>query len=147
MIIREGCNSILVSTQTNISIGKRKARTSEILAIAGMTLLVIDIADTFIAQGGYGFLQLTDQQRGPLVGIPSMVLFFISFGIGYNQRSRLATTLLLTGGILELAFKLIAPMTGLLLPLAIGQTPLYIALIAISCVIIGLGLFRAVKGL
>jgi hypothetical protein len=112
-----------------------------------MTILAIDIADTYIAQGGYGFLQLPDQQRGPLVGIPSMVLFFISFGIGYSQRSRLTTSLLLTGGIIELAFKLIAPMIGLLLPLAIGQTPLYIALIVISCTIIGLGLFRTVKGL
>jgi hypothetical protein len=134
-----------VSTQIKISITKR--RTSEVLAIAAMIVLAVDVADTFIAQGEYGFLQLTDQQRGPLVGIPSMVLFFISFGIGYTQKSRLTTILLLIGGILELVFKLIAPAMGLLLPLAIGQTPLYIALIAISCAIIGLGLLRAVKGL
>jgi hypothetical protein len=60
-----------------------------------------------------------------------MILFFISFGIGYRERSRLITSLLLIGRTLELAFKLIAPAMGLLLPLAIGQIPLYIALIAI----------------
>jgi hypothetical protein len=70
--------------QININIRKRKI--SELFAVAAMIVLVIDIADTSIAQGGYGFLQLTDQQRGPLIGIPSMVLFFISFGIGYRQK-------------------------------------------------------------
>ena len=122
-----------------------KKKLSEIFSIAAIILLAIDIADTFVAQGGYGFLRLTDQQRGPLIGIPSMILFFISFGIGYKQKSRITTSLILVGGILELAFKLIAPAMGLLLALSIGQMPLYIALIATSCVIIGLGLFRAVR--
>jgi hypothetical protein len=129
--------------QININIRKRKI--SELFAVAAMIVLVIDIADTSIAQGGYGFLQLTDQQRGPLIGIPSMVLFFISFGIGYRQKSRLITSLILIGGIVELAFKLIAPAMGLLLALSIGQTRLYITLIAISCAIIGLGLYRVVR--
>jgi hypothetical protein len=128
-----------------ISINIRKRKFSEIFAVAAMIVLAIDIADTFIAQGGYGFLQLTDQQRGPLIGIPSMILFIISFGIGYGQKSRLTTSLILVGGITELAFKLIAPATGLLLALSEGQTPLYIALIGISCAIIGLGLFRAAR--
>ena len=122
-----------------------KKKLSEIFSIAAIILLAIDIADTFVAQCGYGFLRLTDQQRGPLIGIPSMILFFISFGIGYKQKSRITTSLILVGGILELAFKLIAPAMGLLLGLSIGQMPLYIALIATSCVIIGLGLFRAVR--
>lgn len=122
-----------------------KKKLSEIFSIAAIILLGIDIADTFVAQGGYGFLRLTDQQRGPLIGIPSMILFFISFGIGYKQKSRITTSLILVGGVLELAFKLIAPAMGLLLGLSIGQMPLYIALIATSCVIIGLGLFRAVR--
>lgn len=132
-------------TQININPAKRKI--SELIAVAAMILLVIDMADTFIAQGGYGFLQLTDRQRGPLVGIPSMILFIISFGIGYNQKSTLTTSLLLVGGITELAFKLIAPMMGLILSLSIGQTPLYIALIIVSCAITGLGLFRVMKRL
>lgn len=132
-----------MTAQTNISI--RKIKTFEVFAVAAMIVLAIDIADTFIAQGGYGFLQLTDQQRGPLIGIPSMILFFMSFGFGYRQKSRVTTLLLLVGGILELAFKLIAPSMGILLSLTLGQTPLYIALITISCAIIGLGLFRAAR--
>jgi hypothetical protein len=124
----------MMTAQTNISI--RKIKTFEVFAVAAMIVLAIDIADTFIAQGGYGFLQLTDQQQGPLIGIPSMILFFMSFGFGYT---------FLVGGILELAFKLIAPSMGILLSLTLGQTPLYIALITISCAIIGLGLFRAAR--
>jgi putative Mn2+ efflux pump MntP len=93
----------------------------------GMIVLAIDISDTFIGQDGYGFLQLTNQQRGILIGIPSMILFFISFGIGYSQKSRIATSL---------------PSIGLLLSLSIGQTSLYIALIGISCII---GVFRAAR--
>lgn len=132
-------------TQININPAKRKI--SELVAVAAMILLVIDMADTYFAQGGYGFLQLTDRQRGPLVGIPSMILFIISFGIGYNQKSTLTTSLLLVGGITELAFKLIAPIMGLILSLSVGQTPLYIALIIVSCAIIGLGLFRVMRRL
>jgi hypothetical protein len=126
-------------------INTNNKKLSEIFSVAAIILLAIDIADTFVAQGGYGFLGLTDQQRGPLVGIPSMILFIVAFAIGYGQKSGLTTSLILVGGILELAFKLIAPVIGLLLALSIGQRPLYIVLIAISCIIIGLGLFRVVR--
>ncbi len=40
-----------MTAQTNISI--RKIKTSEVFAVAAMIVLAIDIADTFIAQGGY----------------------------------------------------------------------------------------------
>jgi hypothetical protein len=132
-----------MGVQINITI--RKRRIFEAFAVAAMIVLAIDISDTFIGQGGYGFLQLANQQRGLLIGVPSMILFFISFGIGYGQKCRFTTSLLLVGGIVELVFKLIAPSFGLLLSLSIGQTPLYIALIGISCVIIGLGIFRAAR--
>jgi hypothetical protein len=38
----------------------RKRKTSEILAIIAIILLVIDTAGTFLAQGGRRFLPLTD---------------------------------------------------------------------------------------
>jgi hypothetical protein len=95
VIITSNCSSYIVTAQINISINGRNI--SEIFALAAMIVLAIDIADTFIAQGEYGFLQLTDQQRGPLIGIPSMILFFISFGTGYRQKSRLTTVLILAG--------------------------------------------------
>ncbi len=40
-----------MTAQTNSSIRRRK--TSEVFAVAAMIVLAIDIADTFIAQGGY----------------------------------------------------------------------------------------------
>jgi hypothetical protein len=92
-----------MAVQFNINI--RKRRISEVFAVAAMIVLAIDISDTFIGQDGYGFLQLTNQQRGLLIGIPSMILFFISFGIGYSQKSRCTTLLLLVGGIVELALQ------------------------------------------
>ncbi|MDQ4015132.1 MAG: hypothetical protein M3136_05155 [Thermoproteota archaeon] len=61
----------------------RKRKTSEILAIIAIILLVIDTAGTFLAQGGERFLPLSDQQSGILLGISSIILFFLSFGIGY----------------------------------------------------------------
>ena len=51
--------------------------------------------------------RLTDQQRGPLIGIPSMVLFFISFGIGFKQIKNYNIAYF-GRRCIELAFKLIA---------------------------------------
>ena len=41
----------------------RKRRIFEAFAVAAMIVLAIDISDTFIGQGGYGFLQFTNQQQ------------------------------------------------------------------------------------
>src|SRR5918912_2808268 len=100
---------------TQINVRKTK-KISEVPAIAAFAILFIDAADTIIAQGRYGFLQLSDIQRGIAVGIPSIILFFISFG-------------LIAGGALLAVFKLVAPTMGLDLYLAIALRTLYIALI------------------
>ncbi|MDQ3961571.1 MAG: hypothetical protein M3230_03735, partial [Thermoproteota archaeon] len=91
----------------------RKRKTSEILAIIAIILLVIDTAGTFLAQGGERFLPLTDQQSGILLGISSIILFFLSFGIGYRQKARITTVLLIAGGLLLAVSKLVEPTMGL----------------------------------
>jgi hypothetical protein len=122
-----------------------KRRTSEILAIIAIILLVIDTAGTFLAQGGKRFLPLTDQQSGILLGISSIILFFLSFGIGYRQKARITTVLLISGGLLLAVSKLIEPTMGLNLFLAVALPYLYVSLIVIGFILTGLGLLRAVR--
>jgi hypothetical protein len=122
-----------------------KRRTSEILAIIAIILLVIDTAGTFLAQGGERFLPLTDQQSGILLGISSIILFFLSFGIGYRQKARITTVLLIAGGLLLAVSKLVEPTMGLNLFLAVALPYLYVSLIVIGFILTGLGLLRVVR--
>lgn len=70
----------------------KKTSISEVLAIAGIILLSIDTANIFIGQGEYGFSSpLNDQQSGILLGIPSIILFFVAFGLGFRDKSRLTS--------------------------------------------------------
>jgi hypothetical protein len=121
----------------------RKKKISETLAIVAIVLLAIDTAETFIAQGGKRFLPLTDQQSGILLGISSIVLFFLSFGFGFRQRARITTVLLIAGGAVLAVSKLVEPTIGLNLYLVIVLPYLYISLIAIGFILIGLGILRA----
>jgi hypothetical protein len=122
-----------------------KKRISEILAIVAIVLLSIDTGETFIAQGGDRFLPLTDQQSGVLLGISSIILFFLSFGFGFGQKARVTTVLLIAGGAILAVSKLIEPTMRLNLYLAVALPYLYISLIAIGFILIGLGLLRVVR--
>ncbi len=122
-----------------------KRRTSEILAIVAIILLVIDTAGTFLAQGGGRFLPLTDQQSGILLGISSIILFFLSFGIGYRQKTRITTVLLIAGGLILAVSKLIEPRMGLNLFLVVALPYLYGSLIVVGFILTGLGLLRVVR--
>jgi len=124
---------------------RRKRKTSEIFAIVAIILLVIDTAGTFLAQGGVRFLPLTDQQSGILLGISSIILFFLSFGIGYRQMTRITTVLLIVDGLILAVSKLIEPTMGLNLFLAIALPYLYVSLIVIGFILTGLGLLRVVR--
>ena len=123
----------------------RKKRISEILAIVAIVLLSIDTGGTFIAQGGDRFLPLTDQQSGILLGISSIISFFLSFGFGFRQKARVTTVLLIAGGAILAVSKLLEPTMGLNLFLAVALPYLYISLIAIGFILIGLGLLRALR--
>jgi hypothetical protein len=131
---------------TNTTSNKKRLF-SRILAIAAMTLLLVDTLDTFISQGRHEFLPLNDQQRGILLGVSSIVLFFMSFGIGFRENSKLITSLLIAGGILLAGSKLVEPSIGLNLFLAIALPYLYSSLIAVGFILIGLGLFRVIRRL
>jgi len=90
-----------------VQLDLKKRRISNLLAIAGIILLSIDTTNTFIGQGKYGFLSpLNDQQSGILLGIPSIALFFLSFGFGFREKTRVTTSLLIAGGTLLSVSKL-----------------------------------------
>ena len=135
----------LSSSSVVTSVRRHGKRISEILAIVATVLLTIDTVGTFIAQGGDRFLPLTDQQSGILLGISSIILFFLSFGFGFRQKARVTTILLIAGGAMLAVSKLLEPIMGLNLFLAIALPYLYISLIAIGFILIGLGLSRAVR--
>ena len=135
-----------LSSSVVTSVRRHEKRISEILAIVAIVLLSMDTVGSFIAQSGDRFLPLTDQQSGILLGISSIILFFLSFGIGFRQKARVKTILLIAGGAILAVSKLLEPTMGLNLFLAVALPYLYLSLIAIGFILIGLGLLRAVRG-
>jgi hypothetical protein len=127
-----------------IHIDKRKT-ISEILAIVALTLLLIDTTNTLISRGTYGFLTLTDQQSGIYLGLPSVIIFFLSFGIAFGLKSRLTTALLIAGGTLLAVSKIVEPVLGSNLYLVLVLPYLYYSLIIIGFVILGMGIFRVIR--
>jgi hypothetical protein len=80
-----------------------------------------------------------------LLGISSIILFFLSFGFGFGQKARVTTVLLIAGGAILAISKLIEPTMRLNLYLAVALPYLYMSLIAIGFILIGLGLLRVVR--
>jgi hypothetical protein len=122
---------------------KRRKSVSCTLAVAAIILLTVDTINTFTSRGGYGFLGLTDRQSGIYLGLSSIFLFFVSFGFGFRQKTRITTSLLIAGGALLAITKIIEPTLGLNLYLAIALPYVYISLIAIGFILLGLGLWRS----
>jgi hypothetical protein len=132
---------------TQIRTKTRKYQISEMLAIAAMTLLLIHIANGSMERTiKYGFLPVSIDKRPFGIsnfGISSIILFFLAFGIGIQEKnkSNITTTLLIVGGAL------------------IGTTALGVSVIdrgervatfltvsVIGYVIMGSGILRALQG-
>jgi hypothetical protein len=99
----------LISTQ--IQLKTRQQRISELLAVAAMTLLLIHIADAYIAlTTKHGFLPATLDKKPygistlgiSTFGISSIFLFFMTFGMGIREKrtTKLTTAVLISGGAL-----------------------------------------------
>jgi hypothetical protein len=120
---------------------------SQVLAVVGIVLLTLDTINTFTSQDGFGLLNLDDRQSGISLGIPSIILLLASFGIGYRLKTRLTTLSLIVGGIILCVSKIIEPILGLNLYLAVAIPNVYISLIILGFAIFGLGLLRLFKKL
>jgi hypothetical protein len=126
---------------------KQRRRISDALAIFGVILLTTDTINTFTSQDGFGFLNLTDRQSGISLGIPSIVLFLVSFGVAYGLKTKITTLLLIYGGTLLAISKIMEPTFGLNLYLAVAIPYVYTSLIAMGFILLGLGLWRLFKKL
>jgi hypothetical protein len=122
---------------------KRK-RISEILAIVAMVLLLTYIADAAVAQGNkQGFLSMSAAQRGMIFGGSTIILFFLSFGIGFGEKTKVTTILLIAGGAL-IGTSLLGASAMAKGGLAAIQSS-FVGVIILGYIIMGLGILRAVQ--
>jgi hypothetical protein len=122
----------------------RKKKASEVLAIIAMVLLLTYIADAATAHGNkQGFLPMNAAQRGMIFGASSIILFLLSFAIGFGEKSKITTVLLIAGGALigtsVLASSIMAKGASAGIQSSFG------VVIIIGYIIMGLGIFRAVQ--
>ena len=127
--------------------------TAEIIVSIAFILLAAYIADAGIARAnnGHGFLPLSAKDRGMIFGGGSIILFFISFIIGFNIKSKILTTLLIIGGALMGTSVLISTLmpdnTNVQSNPASQQRalPQFLGIIIIGYIIMGLGIFRGIR--
>jgi hypothetical protein len=122
---------------------KRK-RISEILAVVAMVLLLTYIADAAVAQGNkQGFLPMSAAQRGMIFGGSTIILFFVSFGIGFGEKTKITTILLIAGGAL-IGTSVLGASAMAKGGLAAIQSS-FVGVIILGYIIMGLGILRAVQ--
>jgi len=122
---------------------KRK-RISEILAIVAMVLLLTYIADAAVAQGNkQGFLPMSAAQRGMIFGGSTIILFFVSFGIGFGEKTKITTILLIAGGAL-IGTSVLGASAMAKGGLAAIQSS-FVGVIILGYIIMGQGILRAVQ--
>ncbi|PWU81227.1 MAG: hypothetical protein DLM72_08205 [Candidatus Nitrosopolaris wilkensis] len=121
----------------------QRQKISEILAIVAMALVLIYIADAAVGQGKQGFLPMSAALRGMLFGATSIILFFLSFGIGIKEKSKITTILLIVGGAVI--------GTSVLGSVAMAKGGLsaiqssFLVVVILGYIIMGLGIFRWIK--
>jgi hypothetical protein len=123
----------------------QRRKISEALVIIALALVLIYIADAAVGQGKQGFLPLSVALRGMLFGASSIILFFASFGVGFGQKSKITTYLLIAGGAITGTSVLGAA------SMAKGGLPAiqasFLAIVIVGYIILGLGIFRLVRKL
>lgn len=123
----------------------QRRKISEALVIIALALVLIYIADAAVGQGKQGFLPLSAALRGTLFGASSIILFFASFGVGFGQKSKITTYLLIAGGAITGTSVLGAA------SMAKGGLPAiqasFLAIVIVGYIILGLGIFRLVRKL
>lgn len=129
-------------------------RASQIIAAVALALLLIYFIDVLTSMliNEPGFLPFTSKDRGLLFGGSSIVLFIISFIVGWKIYSKVLAVLLIVGGALigtsVLVSTFVTPqLTNTLDEFKIVTPPLpqFIGIIIIGYIIMGLGILKAVK--
>ena len=135
---------------------------AEILVSIAFILLAAYLADAAIAMptNGEGFLPLSAKDRGMIFGGGSLLLFFLSYGIGFNIKSKILTTLLIIGGALIgtsviISTFIIIPENPITTTSNSNSTsnnsmnqpiaPAFLGVIIMGFIIMGLGILRGVR--
>jgi hypothetical protein len=126
---------------------------AEITVSIAFILLAIYIADAGIARlnNDHGFLPLSAKDRGMFFGGISIILFFISYGIGFNIKSRILTILLIVGGALmgtSVLISTLMPENSNLpsnSPMPQIISPQFLGIIVIGYIVMGLGILRGLR--
>jgi hypothetical protein len=122
----------------------RRKRISEVLSIVAMVLLLTYIADAAIAHGNkQGFLPMSAAQRGMIFGASTIILFLLSFGIGFGEKTKITTILLIAGGAI-IGTSILGASAVAKGGLAAIQSS-FLPVIILGYIIMGLGVFRAIQ--
>jgi hypothetical protein len=122
----------------------RRKRISEVLSIVAMVLLLTYIADAAIAHGNkQGFLPMSAAQRGMIFGASTIILFLLSFGIGFGEKTKITTILLIAGGAI-IGTSILGASPVAKGGLAAIQSS-FLPVIILGYIIMGLGVFRAIQ--
>jgi hypothetical protein len=122
----------------------RRKRISEVLSIVAMILLLTYIADAAIAHGNkQGFLPMSAAQRGMIFGASTIILFLLSFGIGFGEKTKITTILLIAGGAI-IGTSILGASAVAKGGLAAIQSS-FLPVIILGYIIMGLGVFRAIQ--
>ena len=122
----------------------RRKRISEVLSIVAMVLLLTYIADASIAHGNkQGFLPMSAAQRGMIFGASTIILFLLSFGIGFGEKTKITTILLIAGGAI-IGTSILGASAVAKGGLAAIQSS-FLPVIILGYIIMGLGVFRAIQ--
>ena len=120
------------------------SKLAEGLGISAMVLLmIVMVLDIGI---GTGTIKppVGQQVLGPVLGLPSIILFLASFGVGYKLKSMLITGLLIAGGIIYISFLVLGTLTHIQF-LYYANPNVFYSIFVLGCVILGLGIFRLIK--
>jgi hypothetical protein len=121
-----------------------KSKLAESLAISAMILLmIILVLDIGIGTGTIR-IPVGQEVLGPVLGLPSIILFLASFGVGYKLKSKLITGLLIAGGVTYISFLVLGTLTHIQF-LYFANPNVFYSIFAMGCVILGLGIFRLIK--
>lgn len=132
---------------------------AEIVVSIAFILLVAYIADAGIARlnHGQGFIPLSAKDRGMIFGGVSIIFFFVSYGIGFNIRSRILTVLLIVGGAVMgtsvLVSSILPDNSNLISSTSTSPSnsthqtisPQFIGIIVIGYIIMTLGILRSLR--
>ncbi|MCH7647244.1 MAG: hypothetical protein IIA83_01370 [Thaumarchaeota archaeon] len=129
---------------------KKKNKLAKILTLIAIFLILVYGLDAALDRSDTGFLSFDSKTRGLVLGLPSVVLPLIAFGITYRSPSTslgglliINGTLILIGSILFVSLQETTPTIDK--SVIIENVTSFVPIIALGLVIIFLGTWKSVR--